>query len=102
MFTCRCQKGYTGAFCDVEINECHSNPCAYGGVCTDVINGYRCACPKGTTGRSDCYCSSQWPILQASWDLIPGLSISVGVSFSIKKNFNLIVVFPLALVTVTQ
>ncbi len=33
-----------------EVNECHSNPCQYGGTCTDQIGGYHCTCLAGFTG----------------------------------------------------
>ena len=36
--------GYTGARCDVNINDCESQPCYFGGTCTDLVNGYSCAC----------------------------------------------------------
>ena len=41
---------YTGATCDIDINECASNPCEHGGTCTDYPNMFRCACPPGTQG----------------------------------------------------
>ena len=33
-----------------DVNECGSNPCENGGTCTDVPNGYTCACSSGYTG----------------------------------------------------
>ena len=33
----------------VDINECESNPCQNGGICTDVVNGYTCKCSPGYT-----------------------------------------------------
>ena len=37
----------------LDINECESNPCENGGTCTDMEDGYMCACESGFTG-SDC------------------------------------------------
>ena len=33
-----------------EIDECASNPCQFGGNCTDLINGYNCTCSDGYMG----------------------------------------------------
>lgn len=46
-YTCSCIAGFTGTHCEININECLSNPCANGGVCVDHINGFRCECPRG-------------------------------------------------------
>ncbi|XP_036385762.1 protein crumbs homolog 2a [Megalops cyprinoides] len=49
-YLCRCQPGYTGETCSVEIDECESSPCQNGGGCEDKINGYTCSCLLGFTG----------------------------------------------------
>eukprot|EP00058_Branchiostoma_floridae_P022698 XP_002608188.1 hypothetical protein BRAFLDRAFT_125860 [Branchiostoma floridae] len=36
-----------------NIDECASDPCQYGGTCTDGVNGYTCECVAGYTG-DDC------------------------------------------------
>lgn len=33
-----------------DINECSSNPCKNGAICTDRVNGYTCQCGVGYTG----------------------------------------------------
>jgi collagen type VI alpha len=33
-----------------DINQCNSNPCRNGGVCSTIVNGYACKCPAGFTG----------------------------------------------------
>lgn len=34
-----------GVHCEVDINECDSNPCKNGATCEDAANSYRCHCP---------------------------------------------------------
>ncbi|XP_074618591.1 uncharacterized protein LOC141877470 isoform X4 [Acropora palmata] len=56
---CACQGGYTGRFCDSEIDACEVNgqPCYEDVVCTDLPppaneTGYTCGpCPSGFTGN---------------------------------------------------
>ena len=43
--------GFTGSFCETDINECLSNPCYFGGTCTDVVNGFICDCAEGYIGE---------------------------------------------------
>ena len=33
-YTCSCPPGYTGASCEIQVNECSGNPCRNGGSCT--------------------------------------------------------------------
>ncbi|XP_067928549.1 sushi, von Willebrand factor type A, EGF and pentraxin domain-containing protein 1-like [Watersipora subatra] len=51
-FFCECQLGFTGTFCEQEINECHSFPCRNNGRCSDQIDNYICICAFGWTGRN--------------------------------------------------
>lgn len=39
-----------GSRCELEINECLSNPCVNGGACEDQTGGYVCNCPVGFSG----------------------------------------------------
>ena len=44
-FTCTCAAGYTGQFCQSELNGCASTPCVHGGVCTDTgLGTFTCDC----------------------------------------------------------
>uniref|UniRef100_A0A3Q2QM29 DeltaC n=1 Tax=Fundulus heteroclitus TaxID=8078 RepID=A0A3Q2QM29_FUNHE len=56
-YTCACRPGFSGMNCEVETNECDSNPCRNGGSCKDLLNGYSCACPQGFYG-TDCQISA--------------------------------------------
>ena len=39
-----------GVDCDINIDECESNPCENGAECIDGINEYICACKPGFDG----------------------------------------------------
>lgn len=41
---CKCSLGYAGKFCEIDIDECSSQPCQNNGICTDLLGGYRCNC----------------------------------------------------------
>uniref|UniRef100_A0A3Q3JKS0 Cadherin, EGF LAG seven-pass G-type receptor 3 n=1 Tax=Monopterus albus TaxID=43700 RepID=A0A3Q3JKS0_MONAL len=47
---CRCPVGFTGDYCETEINLCYSNPCLNGGVCVRREGGYTCICREDFTG----------------------------------------------------
>lgn len=47
---CTCKEGFTGDLCDININDCLSNPCIHG-KCVDGIASYRCDCNKGYFGK---------------------------------------------------
>ncbi|XP_069006982.1 sushi, nidogen and EGF-like domain-containing protein 1 isoform X4 [Embiotoca jacksoni] len=49
-FTCSCLAGFTGRRCQIDVDECGSNPCRNGGTCKDQINSFTCQCPPGYTG----------------------------------------------------
>ncbi|XP_053355426.1 sushi, nidogen and EGF-like domain-containing protein 1 isoform X2 [Clarias gariepinus] len=49
-FTCSCLAGFNGRMCQIDIDECSSNPCQNGGTCTDKVNSFTCQCPPGFTG----------------------------------------------------
>ena len=39
---CQCQAGYTGSYCEEQVDECIPNPCQNGATCTDYLGGYSC------------------------------------------------------------
>jgi len=43
--------GFTGQLCEININECKSDPCQKGFMCIDLIDGYNCQCPQGRVGE---------------------------------------------------
>lgn len=48
---CRCPQGFTGDYCETEINLCYSNPCLHGGTCTRKEGGYTCVCRQHFSGE---------------------------------------------------
>lgn len=42
--------GYQGRLCEVNINECATEPCTNRGSCEDLIDGYKCYCAAGYEG----------------------------------------------------
>ena len=34
----------------IDIDECHGGPCENGGMCIDLVGGFRCECPPEWTG----------------------------------------------------
>ncbi|XP_060527208.1 protein crumbs [Cylas formicarius] len=49
-YECLCIPGVTGHNCEININECESNPCHFG-ACLDQIGGYECECEDGYEGK---------------------------------------------------
>ncbi|CAM4725781.1 unnamed protein product [Leuciscus chuanchicus] len=48
-FRCRCRQGFTGARCEINIDECSSNPCLHG-FCYDAVDSFYCLCNPGYAG----------------------------------------------------
>ncbi|XP_077968671.1 complement receptor type 1-like isoform X4 [Styela clava] len=48
-FSCSCPTGYSGKTCEIDIDDCSSNPC-HNGYCSDGINNFICFCRHGFTG----------------------------------------------------
>uniref|UniRef100_A0A8C6NH18 Delta-like protein n=1 Tax=Nothobranchius furzeri TaxID=105023 RepID=A0A8C6NH18_NOTFU len=51
--TCRCQQGFTGDRCEINVDDCASNPCRNAGTCVDGINSFTCTCTLGFSSK-DC------------------------------------------------
>lgn len=51
-FMCSCEPGYSGRFCNVQIDYCTPSPCKNNGVCIIGNNGYTCSCNLQFTGKN--------------------------------------------------
>lgn len=48
---CRCPIGFTGDYCETEIDLCYSGPCKNNGRCRSREGGYTCECLDDFTGE---------------------------------------------------
>ncbi|XP_055855772.1 fat-like cadherin-related tumor suppressor homolog isoform X2 [Episyrphus balteatus] len=51
MAHCMC-RGYTGATCEIDLDECENQPCGNGATCVNEAGSFRCICPPDLTGAS--------------------------------------------------
>ncbi|XP_068611577.1 cadherin EGF LAG seven-pass G-type receptor 1 [Brachionichthys hirsutus] len=48
---CRCPLGFTGDYCETEIDLCYSGPCENNGRCRSREGGYTCECQEDFAGE---------------------------------------------------
>ncbi|XP_033112664.1 MAM and LDL-receptor class A domain-containing protein 1-like [Anneissia japonica] len=60
-FKCACVPGWTGLYCQLDIQECRSDPCRPPkSRCIEDLNGYTCECPQGLRGDACTACDVNW------------------------------------------
>lgn len=50
LYNCTCPVGYTGSWCENDIDECLENPCENKGSCYNNAGGFLCHCSDGFSG----------------------------------------------------
>ncbi|KAJ8376185.1 hypothetical protein SKAU_G00067650 [Synaphobranchus kaupii] len=48
---CDCMSGFTGHRCELELDECQSNPCQNGGYCRNMVDRFQCVCDMSFAGE---------------------------------------------------
>lgn len=50
-FKCVCESGFSGTYCEVNVDDCTHDPCKSNGVCIDKVNDFECRCIPGFVGE---------------------------------------------------
>ncbi|XP_041090331.1 protein crumbs homolog 2-like isoform X2 [Polyodon spathula] len=88
-YKCDCYPGYTGGNCETNLDDCAENLCQNGGMCSDGIDTFSCACPPQFAGPL-CHCETDInectpnPCLNGGTcqDLVNGYECSCGASYA--------------------
>ncbi|MEE6481192.1 hypothetical protein FKM82_012777 [Ascaphus truei] len=73
---CRCPPGFTGDYCETEIDLCYSKPCGRNGLCRSREGGYSCECHEEYAGEH-CEVSSR------SGRCVPGICKNGGTCINL-------------------
>ncbi len=76
---CECPEDYTGSFCEINLDPCHSRPCVYGECNRLTGDEFECQCREGFSGMFSIYTK-----------LIIKFYIITSCLFNIKGEINLL------------
>ncbi|KAJ8390456.1 hypothetical protein AAFF_G00103910 [Aldrovandia affinis] len=57
-WTCDCMEGFTGQWCETDVDECTPDPCLNGGYCINMIDEFHCVCERNFAGK---FCELRLP-----------------------------------------
>ncbi|XP_078487116.1 uncharacterized protein LOC100177995 isoform X2 [Ciona intestinalis] len=89
----RCRPGFRNPPKCEDIDECLSNPCQNGGICTNLLNGYRCNCLSSIAGPNcENKCQSPPTLLNGGYTPIrtpPIYNINEIITYTCNQNYAL-------------
>ncbi|XP_054975767.1 von Willebrand factor D and EGF domain-containing protein [Sorex araneus] len=66
-YLCACSPGFQGILCEMNVTECHSNPCGLGKCVADIHN-FSCVCPPGLKVENEFLNEFTTPVLALASD----------------------------------
>ncbi|XP_051551559.1 protein crumbs homolog 1-like, partial [Myxocyprinus asiaticus] len=70
---CDCLPGFSGHWCELDLDECKSNPCLNGGYCQNMVNKFQCVCEMTFAGET---CEVDLNAASVTSDLLLSISLT--------------------------